>query len=40
MPHLENIEVVLVHFSFLNNDSQHYSRVLYTFAPKKLFGQL
>ena len=38
MPHLENIAVV--HFSFVNNDSQHYSRVLHTFAPKKLFGQL
>ena len=40
MPHLEITEVVLVHCNFVNNDFQHDSRVLYTFVPNKLFGQL
>ena len=40
MPHLEITEVVLVHCNIINNDFQQDSRVLYTFAPKKLFGQL
>ena len=40
MPHLEITEVVLVHCNFVDNDFQHDSRVLYTFVPNKLFGQL
>ena len=38
--HLEITEVVLVHFNIVNNHYQQDSRVLYTFVPNKLFGQL
>ena len=38
--HLEIIEVVLVYFTFVNNDYQHDARVLYSFIPNKSFGQL
>ena len=38
--HLEITEVVLAHCNIDNNDYQHYSRVMYTFAPDKSFGQL
>ena len=37
---LEIAEVVLVHCNIINNDYQQDSRVLYTFAPSKSFGQL
>ena len=40
MPHLEINELVLVHFDIVFNDYQQYSRVLYTFAQNKSFGQL
>ena len=40
MPHLEIIEVVLIHCSIVNNNYQQNSRVLYTFLPHKSFGQL
>ena len=40
VPHLEIIEVVLVHCNIVNNDYQQDSRVLYTFVPNKLFGSL
>ena len=40
VPHLEITEVVLVQFDTVNNDYQHYSRVLYTCIPNKSFGQL
>ena len=40
MPHLQIAEVVLVHCNFVNNNYQHDSRVLYTFIPNKLSGQL
>ena len=40
MPHLEITEVVLVLCNNVNNGYQHDSRVLYTFIPNKLFGQL
>ena len=40
VPHLEITEVVLVHCNIVNDDYQHYSRVLYTFVPNKLFGSL
>ena len=40
MPHLEIMEVLLVHCNILNNDYQQDSIVLYTFVPNKLFGSL
>ena len=40
VPHLEITEVVLVHCNIVNNDYQQDSRVLYTFVPKKPFGNL
>ena len=39
-PCLEISEVVLVHCSNVDNDYQLDSRVLYTFVPNKLLGQL
>ena len=40
VPSLEITEVLLVHcITFINNHQQN-SRVLYTFAPNKSFGQL
>ena len=38
--HLEITEVVLVHCNIINNNYQQDSKVLYTFFPNKLFGQL
>ena len=40
VPHLEITERVLIHRNVVNNDYQQDSRVLYTFVPHKLFGQL
>ena len=40
LPHLEIMEVVLVHCNIVNNDYQQDSRVLYTFVPNKPFGSL
>ena len=40
LPHIEITEVVLVHCNIVNNDYQQDSRVLYTFAPDKPFGNL
>ena len=40
MPHLEITEVVLVNCNNVKNDHQQHSRVLYTFSPNKLIGQL
>ena len=40
VPHLEYTEAVLVHCNIANNNYQQNSRVLYTFVPNKLFGQL
>ena len=40
MLHLEITEVVIVHFNIVKKDCQQDSRVLYTFVPNKLFGQL
>ena len=37
---LKIFEVVLVHGSKVNNDEQHESRALHTFAPNKSFRQL
>ena len=40
IPKLQSVEVVLVHFNLVKNDYQHSSKVLFTFAPNKEFGQL
>ena len=40
VPHLEIMEVALVHYNIVNNDYQQGSRVLYTFVPNKQFGSL
>ena len=40
VPHLEVVEVILVHCNLLNNDYQQNSRILYTFIPNKAFGSL
>ena len=40
VPHLEVVELVLVHCNVLNNDYQQDSRILYTFVPNKSFGSL
>ena len=40
VPHLEIIEVVLVHCKIINNNCQHDSEVIYTFVPNKSFGHL
>ena len=37
---LENVELVLVHCSLVNNSYQQHSRVLFTFVPNKQYGQL
>ena len=40
VPHLEIVELILVHCNLLNNDYQQNSRILYTFVPNKIFGSL
>ena len=40
VPKLESVEVVLVHCNLVKNDYQHTSKVLFSFAPNKQFGQL
>ena len=40
LPYLEIAEVELTHCNVVNNSYQQNSRVLYTFVPNKLFGQL
>ena len=40
IPKLESVEVVLMHCNLVKNDSQHTSKVLFTFVPNKQFGQL
>ena len=35
VPHLEIVELVLVHCNLVNNDYQQDSRILYTFVPKQ-----
>ena len=39
-PHLEIVDLVLVHCNLVNKDYQQDSRILYTFIPKKSFGSL
>ena len=40
VPHLEVVELVLVHCNLVNNNYQQDSRILYTFVPSKTFGSL
>ena len=40
VPHLEAVELALVHCNLVNNDYQQDSRILYTFVPNKTFGSL
>ena len=40
VPHLEIVELVLVHCNLVNNDYQQDSRILYTFIPNKAFVSL
>ena len=40
VPHLEVVELVLVHCNLVNNDYRQDSRILYTFVPSKTFGSL
>ena len=40
VPHLEVVEVVLVHGNIVDNSYQQNSRILYTFIPNKPFGSL
>ena len=40
MPHLQVVELVLVHWNIVNNDYQQDSRILYAFVPNKAFGSL
>ena len=40
VPHLEIVELVLVHWNPVNNYYQQDSRILYTFVPNKTFGSL
>ena len=40
LPHLEIVELVLVHCNLVNNDYQQDSRMLYTFLPNKTSGSL
>ena len=40
VPHLDVVELVLVHCNLVNNDYQQDSRILYTFVPNKPFGNL
>ena len=39
-PHLEVVELVLIHCNNVNNSYQQNSRILYTFVPNKPFGSL
>ena len=40
VPHLEIVELVLVHCNLVHNDYQQDSRILFTFVPNKSFGSL
>ena len=40
VPHLEIVELVLVHRNFVSNDYQQDFRILYTFVLSKPFGSL
>ena len=40
LPHLEVVELVMIHCNLVNNDYQQDSRTLFTFVPNKAFGSL
>ena len=40
LPKLESVEIVFVHCNLVKNDYPHTSKVLFSFAPNKQFGQL
>ena len=40
VPHLEIVELVLIHCNILNNNYQQSSRILYTFVPNKPLGSV
>ena len=40
VPHLEIVELVLIHCNLVNNNYQKNSRILYTFVPNREFGSL
>ena len=40
VPHLEIVELVLIHCNIVNNNYQQNSRISYTFVPNKSFGSL
>ena len=40
VPHLEIVELVLVHCNLVNNDYQQHSRILFPFVPNEAFGSL
>ena len=40
VPHLEIVELVLIHCDCVNNNCQQNSRILYTFVPNKPFGSI
>ena len=40
VPHLEVVELILVHCNLVNNDYQQDSSILYTFLANKTFGRL
>ena len=40
VPHIEIVELVLIHCNLVNNNYQQNSRILYTFVPNKPFGSL
>ena len=40
VPKLKSVEVVLVHCNLVKNDYEHTSKVLFSFASNKQFGQL
>ena len=40
VPHLDIVELILVHCNLVNNDYRQDSRILYTFVPNKPFGSL
>ena len=40
VPHLEIVELALIHCNLVNNDYQQDSRILFTFVPNKTFGSL
>ena len=40
VPHLEIVELVLVHCNLVNSDYQQDSRILFTFVLNKTFGSI